>query len=194
MDLSKFSEEQRRLIVSNLLVTQEARRTARNFKHVPCKFFKKGACQAGASCPFSHSVEAVEAASRTPCKYFLQGNCRFGARCANSHNPADAPAVPPPNENINRRGGRNRRHGGARDNTAVKQPFPPQRIYPELADEPNYVTSNTNYFGSGDMRSGNVPIAAPQSIWGNPPAARGFSSVVRARGEAEEVPGAPRTN
>lgn len=27
-----------------------------NLAHVPCRFFKQGACTAGDSCPFSHSM------------------------------------------------------------------------------------------------------------------------------------------
>lgn len=39
-------------------------------KHVPCKFFKQGACQAGQACPFLHSNDAtIETA---PCKYFAK--------------------------------------------------------------------------------------------------------------------------
>lgn len=37
--------------------------------HVPCKFFRQGACQAGNACPFSHDLGA---ASETVCKYFAK--------------------------------------------------------------------------------------------------------------------------
>ncbi len=37
--------------------------------HVPCKFFRQGACQAGSACPFSHDLGA---ASETVCKYFAK--------------------------------------------------------------------------------------------------------------------------
>lgn len=37
-------------------------------KHVPCKFFRQGACQAGLACPFLHTTDA--AADSAPCKYF----------------------------------------------------------------------------------------------------------------------------
>lgn len=37
--------------------------------HVPCKFFRQGACQAGNACPFSHDLGA---ASETICKYFAK--------------------------------------------------------------------------------------------------------------------------
>ncbi|OJJ00973.1 hypothetical protein ASPVEDRAFT_127328 [Aspergillus versicolor CBS 583.65] len=54
-----------------------------NTKHVPCKFFRQGACQAGPACPFLHSTDsAIEYA---PCKYFTKGNCKFGAKCALAH-------------------------------------------------------------------------------------------------------------
>ncbi|KIH93374.1 spindle poison sensitivity protein [Sporothrix brasiliensis 5110] len=57
-------------------------RSPPNTSHVPCKFFRQGACQAGNSCPFSHDIgTAIE----TVCKYFAKGNCKFGPKCANMH-------------------------------------------------------------------------------------------------------------
>jgi hypothetical protein len=37
--------------------------------HVPCKFFRQGACQAGNACPFSHDLGA---AADNICKYFAK--------------------------------------------------------------------------------------------------------------------------
>ena len=54
-----------------------------DLQHVPCKFFRQGACTAGQNCPFSHSLEP-EMEMRV-CKYFQRGNCKFGARCALAH-------------------------------------------------------------------------------------------------------------
>ncbi|RKF55774.1 putative spindle poison sensitivity protein scp3 [Erysiphe neolycopersici] len=53
-----------------------------NTSHVPCKFFRAGACQAGNSCPFSHDPAST---TDNICKYFAKGNCRFGPKCANVH-------------------------------------------------------------------------------------------------------------
>ncbi|KAJ5114610.1 Zinc finger CCCH-type, partial [Penicillium alfredii] len=55
----------------------------KNTKHVPCKFFRQGACQAGPACPFLHSTDA--AVDYAPCKYFTKGNCKFGTKCALAH-------------------------------------------------------------------------------------------------------------
>ncbi|KIW61565.1 hypothetical protein PV05_01670 [Exophiala xenobiotica] len=55
----------------------------KNTKHVPCKFFRQGACQAGNACPFSHALESIS--HQAPCKYFMKGNCKFGAKCALAH-------------------------------------------------------------------------------------------------------------
>lgn len=44
--------------------------------HVPCKFFRQGACQAGNACPFSHDLSA---ASETVCKYFAK--VRWSSYC-----------------------------------------------------------------------------------------------------------------
>ncbi|KAF1963651.1 hypothetical protein CC80DRAFT_396681 [Byssothecium circinans] len=51
--------------------------------HVPCKFYRQGACQAGKACPFLHSNEPLT--ERAPCKYFTKGNCKFGPKCALAH-------------------------------------------------------------------------------------------------------------
>ncbi|KAH6638532.1 hypothetical protein BKA67DRAFT_528668 [Truncatella angustata] len=61
-------------------------RSPPNTSHVPCKFFRQGACQAGNACPFSHDLGS---ASETVCKYFAKGNCKFGPKCANIHMLAD---------------------------------------------------------------------------------------------------------
>ncbi|CAG9973325.1 unnamed protein product [Clonostachys byssicola] len=60
----------------------EGPRSPPNTSHVPCKFFRQGACQAGNACPFSHDLGA---ASDNICKYFAKGNCKFGPKCANIH-------------------------------------------------------------------------------------------------------------
>ncbi|KAI0453912.1 hypothetical protein F5B21DRAFT_264734 [Xylaria acuta] len=44
-------------------------RSPPNTSHVPCKFFRQGACQAGSACPFSHDLGA---AAETVCKYFAK--------------------------------------------------------------------------------------------------------------------------
>ncbi|KAK0714122.1 hypothetical protein B0T26DRAFT_754156 [Lasiosphaeria miniovina] len=55
---------------------------ATDTSHVPCKFFRQGACQAGNACPFSHDLSQ---AAENVCKYFAKGNCKFGPKCANIH-------------------------------------------------------------------------------------------------------------
>lgn len=57
----------------------------KNLRHVPCKFFRQGICQAGNSCPFSHNLEGSLGADKLPCKYFQKGNCKFGLKCALAH-------------------------------------------------------------------------------------------------------------
>ncbi|KAK9471754.1 uncharacterized protein V1510DRAFT_437359 [Dipodascopsis tothii] len=56
---------------------------SKNLSHVPCKFFRQGTCQAGNTCPFSHSMDSQ--AEPAPCKYFQKGNCKFGPKCALAH-------------------------------------------------------------------------------------------------------------
>ncbi|KAB8200872.1 hypothetical protein BDV34DRAFT_203834 [Aspergillus parasiticus] len=69
-----------------------------NTKHVPCKFFRQGACQAGPACPFLHSTDA--AIDYAPCKYFTKGNCKFGAKCALAHILPDGRRVNRPNPGV----------------------------------------------------------------------------------------------
>ncbi|EEH07828.1 conserved hypothetical protein [Histoplasma capsulatum G186AR] len=69
--------------------------TSKNTKHVPCKFFRQGACQAGPACPFLHSTDST--IDSAPCKYFTKGNCKFGAKCALAHILPDGRRVNRPN-------------------------------------------------------------------------------------------------
>ncbi|RHZ51117.1 hypothetical protein CDV55_101677 [Aspergillus turcosus] len=74
-----------------------------NTKHVPCKFFRQGACQAGPACPFLHSTDA--AIDYAPCKYFTKGNCKFGAKCALAHILPDGRRVNRPSPGMGMGGG-----------------------------------------------------------------------------------------
>lgn len=47
-------------------------------KHVPCKFFRQGACQAGQACPFLHSTDTT--IDTAPCKYFTKVRDPAGLR------------------------------------------------------------------------------------------------------------------
>lgn len=51
---------------------------------MPCKFFKVGGCTAGASCPFSHSVQEP-GQQKEICTWFVKGNCKFAHKCALAH-------------------------------------------------------------------------------------------------------------
>ncbi|KAJ9225570.1 hypothetical protein DTO169C6_2006 [Paecilomyces variotii] len=77
--------------------------SSKNTKHVPCKFFRQGACQAGPACPFLHSTDA--AVDSAPCKYFTKGNCKFGAKCALAHILPDGRRVNRPNIGMGMGGG-----------------------------------------------------------------------------------------
>lgn len=56
----------------------------KSLRHVPCKFFRQGKCQAGKTCPFGHESD-VDVSKKVPCKYFQKGNCKFGYKCALAH-------------------------------------------------------------------------------------------------------------
>ncbi|GAA99447.1 uncharacterized protein L969DRAFT_60942 [Mixia osmundae IAM 14324] len=52
--------------------------------HVPCRFYRAGACSAGDKCSFSHSL--VESGTKPICQYYIKGDtCKFGHKCANLH-------------------------------------------------------------------------------------------------------------
>ncbi|KAH8079623.1 hypothetical protein HD553DRAFT_318189 [Filobasidium floriforme] len=60
----------------------------KDLSHVPCRFYKMGACAAGEGCVFSHNLSGGgEGAGNTKqvCQWFLKGNCRFGHKCALAH-------------------------------------------------------------------------------------------------------------
>ncbi|KAF8870204.1 hypothetical protein BD779DRAFT_1581592 [Infundibulicybe gibba] len=61
-----------------------AAKSAKDLSHVPCKFFKVGACTAGSSCPFSHNLQEPGGQKET-CTWFVKGNCKFGHKCALAH-------------------------------------------------------------------------------------------------------------
>lgn len=78
-----FTPQQQKVIIEHLLITKN-NAPQKHYSHVPCKFFRQGTCQAGSSCPFSHSLDSTTA-DQTPCEYFKRGNCKFGLKCANAH-------------------------------------------------------------------------------------------------------------
>ncbi|KAF8320315.1 hypothetical protein DL93DRAFT_1831198 [Clavulina sp. PMI_390] len=58
--------------------------TGKDLSHVPCRFFKAGACTAGASCPFSHAT-SEPGQPKGICQWYVKGNCKFGHKCALAH-------------------------------------------------------------------------------------------------------------
>ncbi|KAL8279352.1 hypothetical protein RQP46_008164 [Phenoliferia psychrophenolica] len=58
--------------------------TAKSLSHVPCKFFRQGACTAGKACVFSHDL-TVPGTSKPVCQWYAKGNCKFGHKCALAH-------------------------------------------------------------------------------------------------------------
>ncbi|KAA8907613.1 hypothetical protein TRICI_004904 [Trichomonascus ciferrii] len=89
--------------------------SSKNLSHVPCKFYRQGACQAGAACPFSHADDATEGGA--PCKYFLKGNCKFGAKCALAHILPDGRRVNSSSSSHAR--GRRESHNNSNNNNAT---------------------------------------------------------------------------
>ncbi|KAI9868384.1 MAG: hypothetical protein M1813_005827 [Trichoglossum hirsutum] len=167
----------------------------KNTSHVPCKFYRQGACQAGNSCPFMHSDNT--ASDQAPCKYFAKGNCKFGAKCALAHilpdgrrvNRSNMPMASAPlniggrinPENFNNQ-------GSALHNSLVQAnmlpfghqayPFPGQEDLQHVHNQPGKGVDTIRNIDNG------YPSSLPDSKYGSPrdegrlpmsPAAKGLS-------------------
>ena len=58
-------------------------RSGNKLSHVPCRFYKMGACTAGQACQFSHVL--VDRGGKDVCQWYIKGNCKFGHKCALAH-------------------------------------------------------------------------------------------------------------
>ncbi|SCV03336.1 LAMI_0H07338g1_1 [Lachancea mirantina] len=160
-----FSSQQQKTIIEHLLITKNSA-SHKNYSHVPCKFFRQGTCQAGDSCPFSHSLN-VSTADQTPCKYFRRGNCRFGSKCANAHILPDGTRVNPPKQMYHHHAPR---AGDAGTAASVPIPLtptaPPRHVYPS-----NYHQIATPSY-QNSLESPFVPLASARVTSGS----RNFSA------------------
>ncbi|KAF8331791.1 hypothetical protein F5887DRAFT_1175533 [Amanita rubescens] len=77
------SAQKSALLLLSFYISPHTLLIAKDLSHVPCKFFKVGACTAGSSCPFSHVVP--EPGQKEACAWFVKGNCKFGHKCALAH-------------------------------------------------------------------------------------------------------------
>lgn len=68
--LNRFVKTNKSVLLSPYFLRRDT-----DTKHVPCKFFRQGACQAGPACPFLHSTDA--AVDFAPCKYFTKVRLRI---------------------------------------------------------------------------------------------------------------------
>ncbi|KAM7184006.1 zinc finger protein LEE1 [Rhypophila sp. PSN 637] len=118
-------------------------RSPPNTSHVPCKFFRQGACQAGKACPFSHDLGA---AAEMVCKYFAKGNCKFGPKCANIHVLPDG-----------------RRVNYGKNGVTVGGPPLGARVNPNTYHQPSN-SALTNSF----LRADAIPPYTPTSPYGIP--------------------------
>ncbi|KAJ9648695.1 hypothetical protein H2199_000608 [Coniosporium tulheliwenetii] len=174
----------------------------KNTSHVPCKFFRQGACQAGKACPFMHSTEP--STDVAPCKYFQKGNCKFGAKCALAHILPNGQRVNRPNH-IGVGGGQHSRAnpmhqiepapaGSSMLSALVNMVAPPPYQYqpPEDLYNPAQVAQKTKY----DM----IPTidttfsSHPGSTYGSPPndgrpIIQGISHMARYGPIAASMPG-----
>ncbi|KAI9850630.1 MAG: hypothetical protein M1838_005344 [Thelocarpon superellum] len=151
----------------------------KNTSHVPCKFFRQGACQAGKACPFSHSVDATTV--QTPCKYFAKGNCKFGAKCALAHILPDGRRVNRPSMSMGgghlNLGGRvnpetYHNQGSALANSLLQAnmgPAPFGHQYPYSTPD-DYVSSPTHPNPTFDIPTidTSFPVSNPGSKYGSP--------------------------
>lgn len=144
-----LNDEQKKLIIKHIEFTkQQSMANQKNYSHVPCKFFKQGNCQAGNTCPFSHSLD-INKANSTPCKYFKLGNCKFGSKCANAHILPDGTIIQY-NNNNNRQRQNKFKHNN-------NQPSP-HTISQQYTNYLNLNNMNTQYYTS------NAPISDPTPL------------------------------
>ncbi|EJS41376.1 lee1p [Saccharomyces arboricola H-6] len=153
-----FSSHQQKIIMEHLLITKSNSQQQKDYSHVPCKFFKMGNCQAGSSCPFSHSPDIISSANNLPCKYFAKGNCKFGNKCVNAHvlpngfkmNSKEPIEIALPSQNIY--------FSHARSASFSNCMSPPLSAHTEFS----HSVSNTNYLSSQNPTS--PPQKSPESL------------------------------
>ncbi|KAL7796704.1 hypothetical protein V8C37DRAFT_408193 [Trichoderma ceciliae] len=162
-------------------------RSPPNTSHVPCKFFRQGACQAGNACPFSHDLGA---AAENICKYFAKGNCKFGPKCANIHVLPDGRRInygkngvtigPNPLNLASRAGGAS--PVSQTPSTTASSPFnhstasalttslyrADQPAYPYLSDELQHLGHSSGHHDNS-LPTIDAPYSVTDSSYGSPP-------------------------
>ncbi|QPG76445.1 hypothetical protein FOA43_003834 [Brettanomyces nanus] len=151
---------------SNLTSSQEETLThevngksqsTKKLSHVPCKFFKQGACQAGDSCPFSH--ETNPSLEFQPCKYFQKGTCKFGMKCALAHILPDGQVLNPRSGLKNSSSSKRRNHQYTKQKEDQVRTPPSQYAYSLL--KPSCLTRSCS--ASGCIATS--PLNQTSSIW-----------------------------
>ncbi|ODO04553.1 hypothetical protein I350_05157 [Cryptococcus amylolentus CBS 6273] len=157
--------------------------------HVPCRFFKAGACTAGESCPFSHA--APDSAKREVCQWFLKGNCKFAHKCALAHvRPGEPMSMDRKNKKAAQLEARERdgkalngESSGRRDDS-VASPVPIRSALSSSIQSPP-----ARQIGSSPMRE---PFGPPSGALPNSPPAAGFAhSLTRAHPAFASSPNRP---
>lgn len=122
-----------------------------NLAHIPCKFFKSGACTAGKNCVFSHSKDPPS--DNYVCKYYLKGNCKFGSKCALSHTL--------PSERKSSTNGRNVKNGTSRSNTIpeIRSPIMAPQNYNQDINEYQPLSSPGAPFARIDYSANSRPYS-----------------------------------
>lgn len=128
----------------------------KNLSHVPCKFYRQGACQAGSSCPFSH---ADEGSDQTPCKYFLKGNCKFGSKCALAH-------ILPDGRRVNNNHNRSRRESNNNHSQQNGKHSPPRSLPVNMNSGKRTMSASSRpLYLASSTASAASPLSG--SIWNN---------------------------
>ncbi|WVQ74676.1 hypothetical protein IAR50_004280 [Cryptococcus sp. DSM 104548] len=157
--------------------------------HVPCRFFKAGACTAGESCPFSHA--APDSAKREVCQWFLKGNCKFAHKCALAHvRPGEPMSMDRKNKKAAQLEARERDgkalngESNSRRDDSVASPVPIRSALSSSIQSPP-----ARQIGSSPMRE---PFGPPSGALPNSPPAAGFAqSLTRAHPAFASSPNRP---
>jgi cleavage and polyadenylation specificity factor subunit 4 len=151
---------------ASALSTSKGKNSASALSHVPCRFFKAGACTAGSSCPFSHDLGG----KKEVCQWFLKGDCKFGHKCALAHvRPGEPMSMDRRNKKEQQRSARERTDGDKKDGSEAGTSPANAKAMPTPISHPVPIKSALSASFSSSVHSpsrlaqGSSPLREPYS-------------------------------